>query len=227
MGDDRRFQGEHSPETTRWMASFESAWDSGEPPDIAQFLSPVEPSVSAQVLFEFVRVDLTHRWQLAARRESNGVPGAAPRDILQPLSLDEYTARFPTLAAEDRRLLELILHEYRLRKAYGSAPDPQAYVHRYGQRFEELAESLRSIDRQLDDETVDVSVEQPAQDRPELAVRHGATTHRAMMAATRRHFRQTITPAQSPMRSKWATTSCWRKSVAGAWVLSFGLGSRH
>ena len=162
MGDDRCFPGEHSPETSRWIASFESAWDSGEPPDIAAFLSPVEPSVSVQVLLELVRVDLTHRWQLAACRESKGVSGAAPRDILRPISLDEYTARFPALATEDRRLCELILHEYRLRKTYDSAPDPHAYVLRYGQRFVDLAESLRSIDRQLDDETVDVGVEQPA-----------------------------------------------------------------
>ena len=183
MGNDSRFPSEHSPDTTRWTASFESAWDSagwegGDPPDIVSFLRNVEPSLSTQVLFEFVQLDLTRRWQLAADRVSNGASGAAARDIPRLIPLDEYVTRFPALAAEDRRLLELILHEYRLRKVHGAVPDLQAYVRHYGRRFEELAELLRAIDHQLDDETVDVSVEQPLEEPAGVgsSSRHGDTS---------------------------------------------------
>jgi predicted Ser/Thr protein kinase len=159
MGDDRGPPDEQTPDSLGSMARFERAWESGESPDIAEFLGSAETPLSVPVLCQCVRSDLTHRWQLATDPAVTCASGATPSDA-QPMSLDEYVARFPALASENDRFLELILHEYRVRRMYGSAPDVQTYVRRYGQRFEHLAESLRSIDRQVDDATVEGTVPQ-------------------------------------------------------------------
>ena len=164
MGDDRGLPDADTPDAIRSAVRFERAWESGEAPDIADYLGPAETPLSVQVLCQLVRIDLTHRWQVATGRAINGASGAASWDVQRPISLDEYAARFPALAAENHPFLDLILHEYRVRKMCGSAPDPQAYVRRYGQRFAELAESLRSIDRQRHDETVDGPAQQRAHD---------------------------------------------------------------
>jgi serine/threonine protein kinase len=119
-------------ETTRmWQAvsecveGFINAWEStGEPPDIAPFVAPIDAGVRRMALIELVKVDLEYRWQR----------GCAHRRV------EEYLAQFPEMASEGLPL-DLVYEEFHLRKRAGE----DAQIDEYLRRFPEHADELRRM----------------------------------------------------------------------------------
>jgi serine/threonine protein kinase len=101
-----------------------SLWQQGEQPDPARFLAgagEVEPAELVAVL----RVDQHERWRRGER-----VPAEA------------YLERFPALAADAERAVELIYCEYLLLEEAGERPAPAAFVGRFPRHADRLRQQL-------------------------------------------------------------------------------------
>jgi len=97
------------------MARFESAWRSGLPPPIEDFLPAARRAASAmdqgqrELLEQLVKIDLEFRWR-------QGVPAGYTSALPERPRLEHYVARFAALAPLDRLPEDLIGQEYLVRR---------------------------------------------------------------------------------------------------------------
>ena len=106
-----------------------SAWQSGDPPPLADFL-PAEPAALRPiVLVELIKVDME-------RRLRSGAPFKM---------LEAYQLEFTELADSDIPC-DLIYEEYHLRRMSGETVDSAAYLKRFPRQAERLR--LLGLDRQ-------------------------------------------------------------------------------
>ena len=137
---------------------FEAQWSSGAEPRIEDFLqeqlSDETPEARRALLVELVISDLDFRWR---RREADAARStSATGETLGPLPgltprprLADYAARFPTLGTPDTWPIQLVVHEYKIRRREGDVPDREDYVRRYPLLAGELARRFEQIDQEL------------------------------------------------------------------------------
>ncbi len=103
---------------------FRGAWESGQPPEIEDYLSG-EPSTRKRELAKLIPVDIEHRLEV----------GEAVR-------VEQYLERFPDLA--DNRVLvrQLIAAEFKLRRGRKPAPRLQEYLDRFPEDQDKVREIL-------------------------------------------------------------------------------------
>jgi serine/threonine-protein kinase len=99
---------------------FEDAWRRGERPDINRFLADSVGKASTLAV-ELIHIDLEYRLKA--------------RDAVR---VEEYLARFPWLADDPQRALELLTTEYRQRRRY----EPELTIDDYLWRFPQWREAL-------------------------------------------------------------------------------------
>src|SRR6516162_675391 len=99
---------------------FEDAWRRGERPDINRFLADSVGKASTLAV-ELIHIDLEYRLKA--------------RDAVR---VEEYLARFPWLADDPQRALELLTTEYRQRRRY----EPELTIEDYLRRFPQWGELL-------------------------------------------------------------------------------------
>ena len=147
---------------------FERAWQSGSPPDIAEFLPPAPQQSTGEdarreLLGELVMIDLWYRWS----RPPQGNCGLRIVDcglktvfgqftIHNPKStmgclpdrpcLEDYLRQYPELGPSDRLPVSLIGEEYRVRRRWGDRPDHESYRSRFSKQAAALEEILAEID---------------------------------------------------------------------------------
>jgi hypothetical protein len=120
---------------------FESAWQTGTPPQIEAYLPPAAGGrLTAhdrrrEVLLELIKIDLEYRWR---RNE----PPARPR-------LEDYLARFPELRPLHRLPADLVSEEYRVRQRWGDRPGHAEYACRFRSHGASLRRALTRIDAEL------------------------------------------------------------------------------
>jgi serine/threonine protein kinase len=145
------------------LERFEVAWQQPQPPNIADFLPPVQVSFSdvralGRVLIELVKVDLEYRWRRGHRlpREVGGASrtGMALGSTLasfpaQPL-LEDYARTIPQLGPLEQLPLELIGEEYRVRQQWGDEPDHEEYSERFSPRADAVRNLLEAVDSEVD-----------------------------------------------------------------------------
>ncbi len=85
--------------------AFETAWQQGPPPRIDEILADVKVDSQTSLLAELVMIDFEHRWQRG--------------DVS---NLDSYFDRFPELKQDHDLRVELLRHEFQLRKSAGKSP---------------------------------------------------------------------------------------------------------
>ncbi len=98
-----------------FVESFELAWSSGQPPDVAGYLPDVMHPQFLAIHVELLRVDLELRWQ-------NGYIK----------SLDDYRAEFPDLLSDLDALGQLAFEEFRARRQAGEIVSSLEYAQRFG-----------------------------------------------------------------------------------------------
>lgn len=125
------------------LGDFEAAWKAGAAPRVEDFVTrppfhgPAVPGEQhSRLLVELVKVDLECRWR------QGGAAGGGPR-------LEDYLARFPELAADSPRRLELIGEEYRVRQRWGDRPAHAEYAARFPAWRDQLPGCLLPIDAEL------------------------------------------------------------------------------
>src|SRR4051812_40607481 len=100
---------------------FESAWRSGNPPDIEQFLGGVVGSSQGErafqqlALVELVAIDLERRWRASPSPSSNDVGSSATKRLPAKPQVEDYVRRFTLLQADGLVPLDLVVHEFRVR----------------------------------------------------------------------------------------------------------------
>lgn len=107
---------------------FEDAWQRGERPAIDAYLPAADVSVDRCVLLtRLVHVDLERRLQDDAS-----------------VRVESYIERYPELASDARRLLDLIAAEYELRRSHAANVKPEEYLQRFPRLSRELSSRLKA-----------------------------------------------------------------------------------
>jgi Protein kinase domain len=129
----------------RLVDRFESAWQSGAPPDIEEFLQAGR-AVARPLLHELVKIDLEYRWRRpnhgAAGQNTEGPSPARPR-------LEFYVKRIPRLGPLQQLPVDLIGEEYRVRQCWGDRPAHAEYAARFPGRGAALRTALERVDAEL------------------------------------------------------------------------------
>jgi len=135
----------HAPisqaERDQVLDRFESVWQTGSPPAIADFL-PHSPVARRELLTELIMIDLEYRWRRSQPME--------PKATSVLPHLESYLEHFPDL--EPLLCAELIAEEYRVRQRWGDRPDHAEYTRRFPRQAAELASALAQIDAELQDD---------------------------------------------------------------------------
>lgn len=116
---------------------FESAWLSGPPPGIAEYLPPAEDARFVGTLEELVHIDMEFRWK--------GAPDEGSRSLLPGVA--SYIERFPELNRPG--ILDRLLQgEFEFRHRYGERPSPDEFLGRFAD-WKGLSEDLKSSLEQI------------------------------------------------------------------------------
>lgn len=136
------------------LQRFESAWQTGTPPDLEQFLAessiksaPPGSELRSQILSELVATDLERRWRVAAR-EKSAADAVLDDGSLRPL-VEDYVRRFPELNRNGELPIDLIGHEYRVRTLWGDRPAISEYLDRFPTNPTVLNGELVRIEREI------------------------------------------------------------------------------
>lgn len=121
----------------RQLEAFDLAWQSGTPPEIADFLKPLaESGPSAEqfrheLLVELIKIDLEYRWRRVgtiatvrrsiSRGASKDAKASSPASTATPLILEDYACQFPELGSLTDLPAELIAEEFWVRRKWGDA----------------------------------------------------------------------------------------------------------
>src|SRR5260370_25186762 len=81
----------------RVLERFEDAWQSGQRPDLDDYLAEAGPGERTALLIELVHEDLDYRFQRG-----------------EPARVDAYLARYPELRATPELVVDLLAAEYTL-----------------------------------------------------------------------------------------------------------------
>jgi tRNA A-37 threonylcarbamoyl transferase component Bud32 len=127
--------------------AFESAWRSGDPPEIRSIIDKVPPELRASLLHELIRVDLEYRWKNGSLAATNGRPWAFPR-----YKIEDYATRYPELGDPSKPPLDLIVEEFRVRQRWGDQPDAAEFAQRFPDRGQELTAELLAVAQELQTE---------------------------------------------------------------------------
>lgn len=104
---------------------FEQAWQAtsseASPPNLADFLPPPSDPTRPASLLELIRVDLQMRWQ-------RGITAL----------LESYLRQFPELGEATSLSIELIYHEFRVRRLHGDRPALADYQKRFPTQYPRL-----------------------------------------------------------------------------------------
>jgi serine/threonine protein kinase len=109
----------------RLLKDFEHAWQSGQRPALAEYLSDSQVK-SPVALAELVRLDLEYRLRAGERAR-----------------VESYLADYPELAGEAATVLDLLTQEYRLRRPREPALAPDEYVARFPEYRDAILSRLR------------------------------------------------------------------------------------
>jgi phosphate/phosphite/phosphonate ABC transporter binding protein len=131
------------------LEQFEVAWQSRTPPDLAAFLAASVQGGSGgsrELLVQLVMIDLERRWHgdFPARYQmspSDSLP-ARPR-------VENYLERYPELGSKDDLSIELIRHEYEVRRRSGDGPSLDEFTRRFASRADVVRTLLQSLDSGL------------------------------------------------------------------------------
>src|SRR5579871_1733466 len=126
------------------IKDFEEAWQRGQMPEIAAYLSSLRAAASDRdlcraLLVELIAIDLEYRWRASVAEIETG----------SPRQLEDYLRLFPELGRIDQTPLELIGEEYRVRQRWGDRMSLESYVRRFSGHSGEIRKLLSRIDREL------------------------------------------------------------------------------
>jgi hypothetical protein len=175
--------GADSAEVEAEFERFETAWRSGSPPNIEQFLSDVSGSAEMRdsekrrhVLVELVAIDLERRWRSTSARSLSTVKTdqAGTRELPPKPQLEDYAQRFPTLVDSGELPIDLIAHEYRVRILWGDRPSISEYTTRFPAQADAVRRELTRIHRETSDSHV--ATDHPISQADDVVSHHEAPT---------------------------------------------------
>lgn len=126
----------------RLLEDFERAWLRENPPDLPavvrhwESLSKSETPATGDrdtLAAELIKIDLEYRWRQPRPPE---IPGP---------QLETYLEMFPELRNDRKRLLELIVEEYRVRLHWSDLPETAEYLQRFPEADSELERALQKV----------------------------------------------------------------------------------
>jgi serine/threonine protein kinase len=99
-----------------------AAWESGQPPALAEFVPADPPSLRRLTLLEAVKVDLECRWKEPRWRKT----------------IEDYVVDFPELASDGCAPCDVIYEEFHVRRSAGESVSLDEYCRRFPSRADEL-----------------------------------------------------------------------------------------
>ena len=127
--------------------AFESAWRSGDSPEIRSFIDKVPLKIRASLLDELIRVDLEYRWKNGSLAATNGRPRTFPR-----YKIEDYAASHLELGDPSKPPLDLIVEEFRVRQRWGDHPDIAEFAQRFHGHGQKLTAALLKVAQDLQTE---------------------------------------------------------------------------
>ena len=157
-GSDRQARSSHRLDDV--LDRFDSAWQGGPAPEIAEFLpeaatAAADDEARRELLEELIKIDMEYRWR--RNRVNPTVSTAAdlpiggnPADHLLPGMplLEDYLRRFPEVGPAHRLTVEMVAEEYRVRRRWGDDPAHEQYFARFPQHMPRLAAALARVERE-------------------------------------------------------------------------------
>lgn len=131
--DDSETANATEPSTMLWerlsahLERFIDGWESGTPPEIADFLPAEPPGLRKLALVELVKLDMEHRWDRGERA-----------------LLERYIEAFPELAQNGQVPSDLIHEEQHIRKQQEDPIEPGEYERRFPAQAHELPKLLEA-----------------------------------------------------------------------------------
>jgi eukaryotic-like serine/threonine-protein kinase len=104
-----------------------AAWESGEPPNLVEFVPKAPPALRRVALLEAIKVDLEYRWKEPTWHKT----------------IEQYVAEFPELAADGGAPCDIIYEEFHIRRSAGQSVTLEDYCRRFPSRAEELRRLIR------------------------------------------------------------------------------------
>jgi serine/threonine protein kinase len=172
-----------SAEVEAEFERFETAWKSGSPPSIDQFLSDASGSEEMRdsekrqlLLVEIVAIDLERRWRSKSACAWSTVKTgqAGTRELPPKPRLEDYAHRFPALVGGGEMPIDLIVHEYRVRVLWGDRPSISEFLTRFPAQADAVRRELTRIRRETPDS--DVTTDQPLPQSEDDVPRHDTST---------------------------------------------------
>ena len=97
-----------------WLAEFDQSWEDGLLARLVRLLPPRGSPLRYPALLELVKIDLKHRWQRN-----------------QQWTSESYIIRYPELGSADLAPLDLIVHEFQVRKQAGVPGNLSDFLRRF------------------------------------------------------------------------------------------------
>ncbi len=131
---------------------FTSAWATGRPPEILEYLDRAAAKGDPQrsgLLIGLVLCDLEHRWRHTATDHTVAAGETIDRTSCQLPSLpklEDYVDCYPELGAVAQLSVDAIVAEYRFRHIGGDSPDSAEYLIRFPRQAVDLKPRLKQVD---------------------------------------------------------------------------------
>lgn len=132
-----------SPDLSVQAHQFDEAWHNGEMPKIDEYLAKLGEDRDARrkLLLELMQIDIECRWRQHSTK-------SAAADETEPLGLriEDYLSQYDELDSLEQIPLEVVKHEYRVRRMCGDRPSFQEYYDRFPHLAGQIDVALSSVD---------------------------------------------------------------------------------
>lgn len=111
-----------------WLTEFDQSWEDGLLARLVRLLPPRESPLRYPALLELVKIDLKHRWQRN-----------------QQWTSESYIISYPELGSADEVPLDLVVHEFQVRRQTGAPAIIADFLRRFPRQAELLKQKLEAL----------------------------------------------------------------------------------
>lgn len=205
----------------RLLEDFERAWIDDHPPDLPGVIrrwealcsdEPPTPAARDTLAAELVKIDLEYRWRQPKSPET------------QPPLIESYLEMFPELQNDRKRLLELIVEEFRVRLHWSDPPETAEYRQRFPDRASELEDALQKVRNEREIESSIRDLFRDEEPEPDQELMEQPQEDRDRIAQTQQFLAQTHPFSELPedLQHRIAQTSQEKQFAEGEYLIRQG-----
>ena len=145
-----------SENLTQIVERFHKAWQQGTAPSVDDFLNTSrggDADTRRGLLLELIKADISNRWYHACATSGDSKEGrsfhdsnVSDRTATTVLFIEDYVRQWPELLGSVADLpLDLIVHEYQVRRRFGNRPRVEDYELRFHTHGDSVRETLQRL----------------------------------------------------------------------------------